>query len=331
MQDLRMYPNASIEAAANEVMEHYRLGAISTHELGADLSRFVLRDSEGIYCAYDARQGRWYRHISEVWGSVSSAADLLEGPADLPVDRQPVEDLPQSETLAGGQAKGEAEPILQTLPRIARMIAKAYADGQINLLAANEVLQANALIDRMGRPWMPGARTGKWYAYAAGAWKASRTPPAEEDFINLNQQSGACQFCGAALEGLPACPNCHKPVPPAFDVGDDTKTAEVIEGLLEAAGSLPEALSEPWDPPAWYPDAIQIDGIVCPTCQEENKASSNFCNRCGTVLAPLRIETAPPAALKFCTHCGAELKSGKKFCGNCGKPVAEKADHGIPR
>ncbi len=328
MQDLRMYLAASLQEAADDLIERHQFGAINAHELGTSLSRFVLRDIQGIYFAYDGRQQRWYRHMNENWQAVSGAPECLEGPTDLPVDRPPIEQDANVDQSPPEDAQAKQQPTTQVLQRIAKMIAEAYAAGQLNLLDASEILQDYILLDRQGRPWMPGVRTGTWYAYTDGTWKPFKTPPADEDLISLDQESATCRFCGTALDGQTICPNCHKPVPSPLDMGNEQKNAEMLKSMLEAAGTLPEALSEPWEPPAWYPDAIQINGLACPACQEENRAGSNFCSHCGIPLAvaekaaEAEAIVEPKPARKFCTTCGAPLAPGRKFCTNCGKAVA---------
>ena len=52
----------------------------------------------------------------------------------------------------------------------------------------------------------------------------------------------------------------------------------------------------------------------CPNCGAYNPEGTNFCQDCGTRLAP---PAQAPAAKRFCSNCGAEVAAGHRFCSNC--------------
>lgn len=54
------------------------------------------------------------------------------------------------------------------------------------------------------------------------------------------------------------------------------------------------------------------DTVVCPNCDEEYPAGTNFCSNCGA-------HTVQKG--KHCTNCGAKLSDGAKFCHHCGQKV----------
>ncbi|WP_374693162.1 zinc-ribbon domain-containing protein [Parabacteroides faecis] len=56
----------------------------------------------------------------------------------------------------------------------------------------------------------------------------------------------------------------------------------------------------------------------CPNCGTYNSEGTNFCQGCGTRLAP---PAQAPAAKRFCPNCGAEVAAGYRFCSSCGTNV----------
>ena len=52
---------------------------------------------------------------------------------------------------------------------------------------------------------------------------------------------------------------------------------------------------------------------TCPSCDEDNAPSRNFCRSCGTVV------------VRFCGRCRFANELSDKFCGGCGCPVGTKA------
>ena len=53
-----------------------------------------------------------------------------------------------------------------------------------------------------------------------------------------------------------------------------------------------------------------MDGLKCPSCQQDNRDGAAFCDQCGSVLAPK------------CPNCGAQLRPGARFCDACGVNVS---------
>lgn len=56
----------------------------------------------------------------------------------------------------------------------------------------------------------------------------------------------------------------------------------------------------------------------CPNCGSHNSPGTNFCQGCGTRLAP---PAQAPAAKRFCSNCGAEVAAGYRFCSSCGTQI----------
>lgn len=66
------------------------------------------------------------------------------------------------------------------------------------------------------------------------------------------------------------------------------------------------------------PAAVPVtdDVVVCPECDEEYPAGTNFCPKCG-------VHTVAVTKGKYCTACGAMLADGAAFCHNCGQKVVK--------
>lgn len=312
---LRSYTRHSIESAAQELVEQYQLGAIDSHALGSRSSRLVLRDQLGAYWAYHAQLRRWLRSEGEGWLDAGQAPERLEGPADLPVDRPPAKD---DEPVSPPGRSEERLSAAQLLERINRRILESYQRGELTSLGAEEVMAEHLLVDQRGRLWTNGVHSGKWYAFSDGAWNLASPPPADPELLELIQPGENCLHCGQPLEGQPVCPSCGELVLPRLDFTSPGALENLSHYFREVAGNLPEAVATDWEPPAWYPAAVLADGLVCPVCENENPAASNFCNRCGQPLANLRLEMPAGADARFCSNCGAAIQPGKKFCTNCG-------------
>jgi hypothetical protein len=312
---LRNYTRPSIEAAAQELVELYQLGAIDAHALGSRASRLVLRDQLGAYWAYHTQQRRWLRSEGEGWLEAGQAPERLEGPADLPVDLPPARD---DEPVSPPSQSEERLSAAQLLERINHRILESYLSGELTSLDAEEVMAEHLLVDQRGRLWTSGAHSGKWYAFSGGAWNLASPPPSDPELVELIQPGEKCLYCGQPLAGQPVCPSCGELVLPRLDFALPEALENLSRYFREVAGSLPEAIAKAWEPPDWYPAAILADGLVCPVCEIENPAASNFCNRCGQPLANLRLEIPDEAGTRFCTNCGAAIQPGKKFCTQCG-------------
>jgi predicted nucleic acid-binding Zn ribbon protein len=318
---LRNYTRPSIEAAAQELVELYQLGAIDAHALGNRASRLVLRDQLGAYWAYHAQQRRWLRSEGEGWLEAGQAPERLEGPADLPVDLPPARD---DEPVSPPSRSEERLSAAQLLERINHRILESYLSGELTSLDAEEVMAEHLLVDQQGRLWTSGAHSGRWYAFSDGAWKLAGPPPSDPELVELVQPGENCLHCGQRLEDQAVCPSCGEFAAPRLGLQGGQALENLSVYFRAAAGSLPEGISDPWEPPEWYPAAVLADGLVCPGCGHENPAASNFCNRCGETLASLRLEApaedpAPAEVMKkHCANCGAPAQPGKKFCTQCG-------------
>lgn len=60
---------------------------------------------------------------------------------------------------------------------------------------------------------------------------------------------------------------------------------------------------------------------ICPVCNAEVPATSNFCDKCGAQMKKEEpvAEEEPAVVEKVCVKCGATLAEDAAFCANCGE------------
>jgi hypothetical protein len=288
MPDLRIYTPDEILASVAELAESHAAGLSDAHAYGAALCCYVFRDAPQSYWALEGRSMQWYAHRGGRWTPQHAPPPRLEGLAGLAAARLPQPpDAPQEDAPA-------SLTLTQGLEQIVDLFTCAYQEGQISSGAAHELLAERFIFDLLGRAWTAGARSRRWYAFVNGEWKPAKAPPPETDLVR--QQA---------------------------DLRSESAQAALTSFLLNGMGSLPEAVTDPWQPPAWHPEAVLPGGVECALCSQVNPPGSLFCNRCGDLLAAPegQAEDAAPAALT-CRSCGAALRPGRKFCTACGQAVA---------
>jgi RNA polymerase subunit RPABC4/transcription elongation factor Spt4 len=57
----------------------------------------------------------------------------------------------------------------------------------------------------------------------------------------------------------------------------------------------------------------------CPSCGVAVVPDATFCQTCGVRLG----EEAKPAPVRFCAHCGSQMREGARFCPKCGQTVIQ--------
>ncbi|MGD8814700.1 MAG: zinc-ribbon domain-containing protein [Anaerolineales bacterium] len=66
--------------------------------------------------------------------------------------------------------------------------------------------------------------------------------------------------------------------------------------------------------------------MKCPDCGKENRLNARYCEGCGARLpeqASDQLAEIRKSATKYCTSCGAEIRSGVSYCDSCGQAVTE--------
>jgi hypothetical protein len=331
MVNLRYYDTNKIEQTARDLSTQFSKGLIDRHQHGARCCQFVLRDQSGAYWAFDAPGEGWYFFGSGGWAPGLNLPSTLEGPADLGIDSslsaQEFQVLIEQEEaqLASPLPK---QPAAQVLSELVETITQAYLKGDISLEDELAMLVEHFLVDRQGRPWSVGVRSRSWYVFEDSSWRQAAGPPSEGELLRLTPGVENCPACGRAVNGEGNCPYCTAPLPPASHLTGVEEIASLMSFLTFHLGELPEEAFEPWAPPAWYPDAVNVEGLTCPECQASNPAGSLYCNHCGALLETEEQESIPvlqttpglPVA-RGCPYCQAPINPGQKICSRCGKPL----------
>jgi RNA polymerase subunit RPABC4/transcription elongation factor Spt4 len=331
MMNLRNYATKRIEQAARDVNDLYTTGLIDQHQFGAQLSQFLVRDRWGMYWAYEPRRGKWHYYDGQQWTIGANPPSHLEGPEGIGVDHslsiQEFQALMDREERQLSDPSPQ-QPATQVLPEIVAAIAHAYSQGDISLEDELAMLAEHFLVDRLGRPWAVGVRSRNWYLFESGAWRQANAAPSETEILRSPFAARTCPSCGRTVKGEERCPYCRASLPPVIQLANQEAAATLAGFLFYHLGELPEAPSEPWTPPAWYPEAANIQDLTCPQCQVGTPPGSKYCNRCGSLLETeetfLTSETPTlhsTPAMRLCPSCQTAVHFGEKVCPNCGKPL----------
>jgi hypothetical protein len=312
--NLRRYNADVVLSAAGQLWNRFESGDLNWIELALALSELKFRDDAGDYWFLDACASRWYRFDQLGWRAVSDTPEVLESVASLLAGRLALPKAPDFDAeFDESWAEGSA---VKALEGVTRMVRSAYATGEVSSLDAEQLLRRHRIVDRRGRFWTVGVRSGQWYRFEGGVWAQAEAPPPADSLLRL-EMPGRCEACGHEIDGKGACPECGVQVVPVLpDVSD-----EVYAGIFDfflLGGSLPEPVTEPWEPPAGFPEGVVGAtgapqggaGRPCGACGATNSSDRRFCSQCGVSLTSVD-----------CPDCGAQVGAGKRFCTQCGAPL----------
>jgi hypothetical protein len=310
MIDLRKYNPQDVIRAANSFQDSYQSGALSLVEVRLMLLDFMFRDAKGDYWFMDVNNASWHRHDNEKWFKETESPDSLLGTDTL------FDILPPSSESEGtefeeefsGLGEGSSDAV-EVMPSIVRTIKTAFDKGEISSIDAYQLLADQYVVDTQGRIWLVGYQSGKWYYFESEQWTQSSKPPSEESLVREEQAPEACQVCNHALQGETVCPNCGAEIDPVLAGATDEVYASIFEFFTSGFGSLPEPITDEWDPPEGLPEALIEPGVVCANCNHTNSPGSRFCNQCGSALGCPNCGKENPPSSKFCNQCGHQLTS----------------------
>lgn len=334
MPDLRKYTPGRILEAMARLQDAFAPGG------DPSLRRIDLtfRDEDGTYWYLDVQNKRWYRHASapgtmdeSAWQTAETPARDLEGPDSLsahipaPIKQPAPVDDPQAENPLLNA------PASRVLAHIVGYIRDSYQEGRITADDAERYLTGQYLVDKAGRFWIPGLHSEKWYSFENGRWSVAENPPPEEELLRLDRNPATCDACGQTVEKGWTCPDCGTDLSPQLSGAEDETYAGIMDFMLFGRGSLPEPVTEPWQPPPDVPRAMPQRAFRCASCGAANPPGSRFCNQCAAVLAEVvnggafgstpSTENQGPA----CPTCGAHFRPGHQFCVQCGTPMPKQA------
>ena len=314
MTDLRRYALGDILDATSDLRQRFEAGILNTLQFALELNQFRFRDNRGDHWYLDARTNQWYRFNEGQWQSSSTPPKSLEGPESLMINvSAPPEDTADLEDPFESREQWTPTEALETIVQTTR---SAYEQGQISSMDTELLLARRYVVDKEGRFWTVGGRSGNWYYFEDGRWTMSDQPPEIESLLRLQLGRQTCDACGYFIEEGYVCPQCGADVVPELAVTSEQTYTALLQFLLLGAGTLPEQVTDPWDPPPGFPEALPEPGGECASCGATNPAGSRFCNQCGSALA-----SEPALSSRFCRQCGNQVAPGKRFCTQCGTPL----------
>ncbi|MGC9360184.1 MAG: zinc ribbon domain-containing protein [Anaerolineae bacterium] len=266
---------------------------------------------------------RWFRWESDNWQVAPAPDEILEGSAalDLPAEPSPEAAIDDEDTPVAASAADAVAALVQRL-------GSAYREGRLSSAYTHELLGRIVLVTARGTAMTLGVASGQWYAFEEGAWRPSETPPSDRALLTQGELSAWIQGDDRDGNGV-----------------DGALSAEATEAiaafLLLGAGTLPEPIATPWDPPAEEPPIWPR----CPACERANLPGYQYCAWCGKAAPPVAEESSgrpeAPSASKqpapavastlACPKCGNPYRPNQRFCAKCGSSLASAAPTVCPR
>jgi len=192
----------------------------------------------------------------------------------------------------------------EALEKIVSSTQLAYERGDISSMITESLLGRYILVDKDGRIWTIGLRSGAWYYYLDDDWVKSDKKPKTDTLLRLKAPPDDCAQCGHSLDGGYVCPSCGAELKVDLGGVSDDVFVKFFGFLSLGFGTLPESVTDVWDPPTGFPEILEERSIPCVECGETAPAGSRFCNHCG---AELR-----------CPNCGAKNLPDSRYCNQCG-------------
>lgn len=290
---------------ARRLEDERETGLIGRPDYGLISSLFLFRDDQNTYWFLDTSTGKWHRFDGGEWRPAPAFPDVIEGRSELArYTGIPEAALIHREDSLEGIQPGEPVKACQLLLQQAR---DGYRSGRYTSLDAALLLTRLYLVDRKGYLWTVGFHSGRWYRSDDQTWKMMDHPPDDQQLVQRKTSSLTCAQCGQRADQVLACPQCGAALPVELDDLDDEGYARLAKFMLQSGGSLPEPVTEPWEPPDSLPNLLE-PGEECPLCAAHNPPGSRFCNACGGRLG--------------CPACGKINRPGSRFCSGCGKALA---------
>lgn len=282
MTDTQWYMTTDIIQGGKDLKQRFSNGLSGWIDYATQASEFRFRDEQGTYWFHDALQGYWYRFEGQDWHRAQSAPDHLEGLATIAnsLGMFSANSLEVSDPFAG-QENMPAQSAYETLIAARR---KDFAQGKLSSLEIEQMLARLLLLDKQGGFWTIGFRSNRWYCFQDGIWVVAQQSPQSSQLAVWQDDSPLDQLSEQAMAG-------------------------VITFMVYGVGTLPEAVSEPWIPPASFPNLAK-PYHTCDLCGAENPYDSRYCNQCGARFGCPKCGSENPPGSRFCNQCGTELIPG---------------------
>ena len=208
---LRRYTAQAAQGAAQAVKSRADAGLLSQLDLALEMARFQFRDIEGSYWYLDAHAGQWHRFDGRDWQPAQAPPSAIEGLDGLPVPPQ-AGGPPALDEVQSLPGEGALQSPPQAMIDAVGIVRQAYEQGELSSDEATSLLLRRYLIDRWGRFWSVGVRSGRWYVYDQELWTLSDGAPDPETLLRLQPAADVCSACGQPTGGADACPYCGTPV-----------------------------------------------------------------------------------------------------------------------
>lgn len=287
MTDLQRFTAVHVQEMAQSISRELGDFTASLDQLESSLEAFKFRDPSACYWTVGPGRLQWCRFVQGQWMPAGSPSGTLEGPEILNgwIAATRRRESPDGRTRQEPQVSS-APAFLQAMVQETR---QAYERGEISSAAAESSLTGFYLLDRSGRFWTPGFRTGSWYSFEAGRWNRAQQAPSPEALLDLRQtDSQRCPHCGTELgEGSKFCRNCGNPAPLGSGEITDQVGQAVADFLSLGMDTSPETVTDPWNPPPGFPELIR----QCQVCGVPDVGSHANCRACRS---PFAIPTSPP-------------------------------------
>lgn len=306
MSFLRRYTRQDVLSGARRLEDQRATGLIGRPDYALTSSLFLFRDDRNTYWFLDVATGRWHHFEGDRWQPAPASPDLLEGPSEL----ARYTGVPEAALIHRGDSLEGIQPgePVKAFRLLLQQARDGYHRGRYTSLDAALLLSRLYLVDRQGHLWTMGFHSGRWYRSDDQAWKIMDQAPEPRQLVQRKTSGLTCAQCGQSVDQSLVCPQCGAALPLEFDDLDDEGYARLAKFMLLNGGSLPEAVTEPWEPPQSLPNLLE-PGVECPQCAAHNPPGSRFCNRCGELLG--------------CPACGKINRPGSRFCSGCGQTLVE--------
>lgn len=281
MTVLRWYDVDLLQEAARLLRQRVESSAMSWLEFAAAAAQYLLRDEHSQYWFVDCAGEEWYSFSEQSWRLAQPPRGRLEG----------LESLAESSVLPISQPGDLDDPFTgkeawqptEVMEILTQRAGQDYRAGRYSSSEVELLLGRLFLLDRQGRFWTIGMHSEKWYRYAEQGWVQVGHRPDPNQLVRWRSGRVTCAQCGAISEDASLCPSCGSFLLTGLDHLDQAALLRVHRFLLLGAGTLPEPVAAPWEPPAQIPSQAGA-GPRCAVCSAPSLPGSRFCHRCGALL-----------------------------------------------
>lgn len=358
MIDIRRYTHSTILSAAEKFQQRFENGDINSFEYIQQLNIFRLRDINGMYCFLDPRTKKFYLFENSHWQFCDTEPNVFEAPNLISFLENSEEYNENNLLKILEESEPKKMPAEKVIIAIVDVVGTGFERGTLTSTEAQNLLAQQIITDLEGRFWTQGIKSRRWYYFKDMQWhKSEGTPPHEDQLFHLKNDEYKCLSCGKVVEDTSTCPYCGSDKINGMEVPPAKVVNALPEFMLFGVDTLPENVTDLWDPPTSFPDEVvkaeqnkksseeklpsstnnvssaQLEEKVaaessiestykCPSCRALVDKNQKFCTRCGEKLPENLEPVQEEPIIKTCPVCGAVFKPDTKFCTHCGTKVS---------